>query len=224
MNIVPKSSEESLRRIQDGEVLTCEDGNQYIVHDKSGIMYLKSIPTEPKNIPKLVNVQEHIQKISRWFNWTDNQKKPNYIGDMRDEMTKNLCPKISPTIFYAGYVWTTKFNNISYVVDIEYKGSSTTSSRVWVAVHSRPPCLDAENYPFKYICEEYHVVYDEKGNKFWSLNYGSDNNIPMQHPSKYPEGHRYVTPDGYTWISKRNKKGNDNYYGYSWEFVESDDE
>jgi hypothetical protein len=158
------------------------------------------------------------------FHWRDYEKKPKYDGYTREEMSKTLKPAISPTEFVPGSVRTTKFRNISYIVDFEYKGNSKTPTLFWNVVYCCPPCLDAEEYPFKYDLEGYHVTCDEQGNKFWSLSYGSDNNIPISHPRHYPEGTFYYTPDGTTWQSTRNEGSDEHYYGASWKYIEDDTE
>ena len=229
MDLVPKSSIKSFCL---GDVLTGQDGNKYIVCDEAGIMYwkphvagvtnvtnvtvqvvapsTKTTPTPSKPIKKVKEVKEK-------YYWKDNEKKPRYEGDyhMMCEMSKSLKPKVSPTKFPAGYVWTTKFSDISYVVDTEYKGYSKTSSRFWQSVHTCPPCLDAEDYPYEYISGYYCVVYDEQDNKFWSYC-GGDEDDPLQFACKFPEGTYQTSRNGSTCKRIVNSDGN-----ADWEYISS---
>lgn len=142
------------------------------------------------------------------FYWKDNDNKPWCEGDrLCDEMSVSLKPIISPNNFSAGYVWTTEFRNISYVVDIEYKGSSTTTSRFWNYVLTCPPCLDAKDYDYKHEIGGYYVEHDEQGNKFWSECYGISESVPLEKAYKYPKWYKYTTSNGLVWISCRLSDG-----------------
>ena len=146
-----------------GDMLTGQDGNKYVVCDEGGVLYWKPVVANGAttkvtqvavNVSAPVAVQakpiKKVKEVKEKYYWKDNDKKPEYEGDNRDEIVKSLKPKISPTKFPAGYVWTTKFCNISYVVDTEYKGYSMTSSRFWNVAMTCPPCIDAEDYPYEY--------------------------------------------------------------------------
>ena len=200
-----------------GDVVSGQDGNKYIVCEKVSILYWepytnatvttvvtpvapsKPTPTTPsKPIKKVKEVKEK-------YYWKDNEKKPSIDDyDKWIEMKKSLKPKVSPNKFPAGYVWTTKFSNISYVVDSGYKGYSTTMSMFWKVVGSYlPPCLDANDYPFEYVSGDYYVEYDEQGNKFWCYKWGS----PLQWAYKFVEGTTRTVGDGSTWVSRRDDEG-----------------
>ena len=211
MDLVPKSSIKSLCL---GDVLTGQDGNKYIVCDEGGIMYWKPHVAGVTNVTT-VNVTnviapstrptpapskpiKKVKEVKEKYYWKDNEKKPKYEGGNYNEMSESLKPKVSPNKFPAGYVWTTKFNNISYVVDTEYKGYSKTSSRFWHVVGVCPPCLDAEDYPYEYISGDYCVVYDEHGNKFWSDRFSDGESHPIQYAYKFPEGTYQTCRDGTT--------------------------
>ena len=211
MDLVPKSSIKSFCL---GDVLTGQDGNKYIVCDEAGIMYWKPhvagvtnvtnvtvqvVAPSTKPTPAPAKPIKKVKEVKEKYYWKDNEKKPAYEGDNRYEMEKSLKPKVSPTKFPAGYVWTTKFRNISYVVDTEYKGYSKTSSRFWRVVTSCPPCLDAEDYPYEYWSDYYCVVYDEQGNKFWSWYYINGDSYILQYPYKFPEGTYQTSRDGTTY-------------------------
>ena len=221
MDLVPKSSIKSFCL---GDVLTGQDGNKYIVCDEAGIMYWKPhvagvsnvtnvtvqvvAPTKPTPIASPKPIKK-VKEVKEKYYWKDNEKKPRYDGDKRVEMEKSLKPKVSPNKFPAGYVWTTKFSNISYVVDTGYKGYSTTMSRLWNVVGSCPPCFDANDYPFEYVSGDYYVDYDEQGNKFWCDRYGSGQGWPLQQPYKFVEGTTLTLDgdEGWIWISCRNDDG-----------------
>ena len=162
-----------------------------------------------------------IKEVKEKYYWKDNDKKPEYEGDNWTEMGESLKPKVSPTKFPAGYVWTTKFSDISYVVDTEYKGYSKTSSRFWKVVLTCPPCLDAEDYPYEYVSEGYCVVYDEQGNKFWSEHFGIDKRRPLQCPYKFPGGTYQTSRDGTTY--KRTVDNDDTWRGAWWESQSNND-
>ena len=205
-----------------GDVVSGQDGNKYIVCEKVSILYWepytnatvttvvtpvapsKPTPTTPsKTIKKVKEVKEK-------YYWKDNEKKPKYEWNDYNkwtEMEKSLKPKVSPNKFPAGYVWTTKFRNISYVVDTGYKGYSTTMSRFWRVVHGCPPCLDANDYPFEYKSDGYYVDYDEQGNKFWSDIYGYGMSSPLQQAYKFVEGTTRTVGDGDTRVSRRDGDG-----------------
>ena len=224
MDLVPKSSIKSFCL---GDVLTGQDGNKYIVCDEAGIMYWKphvAVVTNVTNVTVQVVTPstkptstipskpiKKVKEVKEKYYWKDNDKKPVYDGDNWTEMNKSLKPNVSPTKFPAGYVWTTKFSDISYVVDTEYKGYSKTSSRFWRVVWVCPPCLDAEDYPYEYISDDgyYCVVYDEQSNKFWSERYGDGENLPLQQPYKFVEGTTLTLDgdEGCIWISCRNDDG-----------------
>ena len=212
-----------------GDILCGQDNIKYIVKEKAGTLYWKpyvandatsattvSNPTKttpiasPKPIKKVKEVKEK-------YYWKDNEKKPAYDGDKWTEMSKSLKPKVSPNKFPAGYVWTTKFRNISYVVDTGYKGYSKTSSRFWNDVCTCPPCLDANDYPFEYKSGDYYVDYDEQGNKFWCYKYGDDEYAPLQQAHKFVEGTTRTVGDGSTWVSIRRDDGS-----ADWHFVPQD--
>ena len=219
MDLVPKSSIKSFCL---GDVLTGQDGNKYIVCDEAGIMYWKPhvagvsnvtnvtvhvvAPTKPTPTTPSKPIKK-VKEVKEKYYWKDNEKKPRYDGTNRDEMEKSLKPKVSPNKFPAGYVWTTKFRDISYVVDTGYKGYSTTMSRFWNVVRTCPPCLDANDYPFEYVSGVYYVDYDEQGNKFWSRADGSGEGYPLQHAHKFVEGTTRTVGDGDTYVSRRNDNG-----------------
>ena len=200
-----------------GDVVSGQDGNKYVVCEKVSILYWEPYTntavttvvtpvtpsTKPTPTPAPVKPIKKVKEVKEKYYWKDNDKKPKYEGDNWTEMSESLKPKVSPTKFPAGYVWTTKFRNISYVVDTEYKGYSKTSSRFWKVVNTCPPCLDAEDYPYEYVSGDgrYCVVYDEQGNKFWSECYmcdGNDESYPIQNPYKFPEGTYHTCRDGST--------------------------
>jgi hypothetical protein len=232
MDLVPKFSIKSLCI---GDVMTGQDGNKYIVCDEAGIMYWKphvagvtnvtnvnvtnvfAPSTKPTHAPKPI---KKVKEVKEKYYWKDNDKKPKYEGDNRSEMSESLKPKVSPTKFPAGYVWTTKFSNISYVVDTEYKGYSKTSSRFWNVVYKCPPCLDAEDYPYEYYSGDYCVVYDEQGNKFWSEHFGIDESSPIQYPYKFHEGTYQITRDGTT---RKRTVDSDGVRGAWWERQSNND-
>ena len=174
----------------------------------------KTIVTTKVSTPIKPTPATPIKKVKE----KDNDKKPSYDGKNWSEMVKSLKPKVSPTNFPAGYVWTTKFCDISYVVDIGYKGYSTTVSKFWDCVPSCPPCLDANDYDFMYKSEYYYVDYDEQGNKFWSYSVASYEGNPIQWAHKFAEGTTCSFSDGSTWVSRRYDDGSAH-----WDFV-SDDE
>jgi len=200
MDLVPKISIKSLTV---GDVLTGQDGNKYMVCEEAGILYWKpyvssvtipqlALKPTPKPIKKVKEVKEK-------YYWKDNDKKPRYKGDNMQQMEESLAPKVSPTKFPAGYVWTTKFSNILYVVDTQYKGYSKTPTRFWYGVSECPPCLDAEDYPYEYNIAGYSVAYDEQGNKFWSRCICNDVGYPLLYANKFVEGHIYTTQNGSTY-------------------------
>ena len=231
MDLVPKSSIKSFCL---GDVLTGQDGNKYIVCDEAGIMYWKPhvagvsnvtnvtvqvvAPTKPTPTTHAKPIKK-VKEVKEKYYWKDNEKKPKYDGDYNNrlEMEKSLKPKVSPNKFPAGYVWTTKFNNISYVVDTGYKGYSTTMSRFWNVVRTCPPCLDANDYPFEYVSGEYYVDYDEQGNKFWSDRYLDGEGSPLQYAHKFVEGTTRTSGDGSTWVSVRCDDGS-----ATWDYVPQD--
>ena len=197
-----------------GDVLKGQDGKKYIVCKKANITYWEPYeetssasssntpqPTSSNTTTRQVKPVKKTKPVKGKFYWKDNDRKPEYDGPNwyeRYEMEKSLKPKVSPNKFPAGYVWTTKFSNISFIVDTTYEGYSKTSTRVWKWVGLCPPCLDAEDYPYKYKYERYAVDYDEKGNKFWTYccGSGSDDDEPLLLPSKFPYGHIYTTGNG----------------------------
>ena len=234
MDLVPKSSIKSFCL---GDVLTGQDGNKYIVCDEAGIMYWKPHVAGVSNVTN-VTVQvvapskpthaaspkptKKVKEVKEKYYWKDNERKPRYEGRDDDEIYNSLKPKISPNKFPAGYVWTTKFNNISYVVDTEYKGYSKTSSRFWNVVWTCPPCLDANDYPYEYMSEDknFGVVYDEQGNKFWTWYcYGNSDNYPTQGSRKFPEGTYQTTRDGTTYKRTVNSNGDSD-----WEEIQSNND
>ena len=192
MDLVPKAS---IKCLSLGDVLTGQDGNKYIVCDEGGIIYWKPHVTSVASV-QVITPTKPIKEVKEKYYWKDNDKKPCYDGPSRYEMEESLKPKVSPTKFPAGYVWTTKFSDISFVVDTEYKGYSKTSTRFWQTVSTCPPCLNAEDYPYEYISGGYCVVYDEQGNKFWTGTSGDGEFYPLQYARKFPEGHIYTTSDG----------------------------
>ena len=230
MDLVPKSSIKSLCL---GDVLTGQDGNKYIVCDEAGIMYWKPhvagvsnvtnvtvqvvAPTKPTPTTSSKTIKK-VKEVKEKYYWKDNDKKPEYEDDDKwTEMEKSLKPKVSPNKFPAGYVWTTKFSNISYVVDTGYKGYSTTMSRFWSVVWTCPPCLDANDYPFEYVSDGYYVDYDEQGNKFWSRTYGTGYGSPLQQAYKFVEGTTRTVGDGTTCVSHRYDDGS-----ATWDYVPQD--
>jgi hypothetical protein len=236
MDLVPKSSIKSFCL---GDVLTGQDGNKYIVCDEAGIMYWKphvagftnvttvnvtnviAPSTKPTHVPKPI---KKVKEVKEKYYWKDNDKKPKYEGYNYREMSESLKPKVSPTKFPAGYVWTTKFNNISYVVDIEYKGYSKTSSRLWRVVKTCPSCLDAEDYPYEYWSGNYCVVYDEQGNKFWSYCGCDCESFPIQWACKFPEGAYQTSRDVTTYKRIVDSNGNADWDYISSSNNDSDDE
>ena len=217
-----------------GDLLTGQDGNKYVVCDEGGILYWKPVATT-KVTQVSVNVSapvvtpskpiKKVKEVKEKYYWKDNEKKPS-IDDYnkRIEMEKSLKPKVSPTKFPAGYVWTTKFSNISYVVDTEYKGYSTTMSRFWDVVGSYlPPCLDANDYPFEYVSGEYYVDYDEQGNKFWCFKCGDDEESPLQCAYKFVKGTTRTIGVDDTYVSRRDDDGVA-YWGLVQDDCDSDDE
>lgn len=149
-----------------------------------------------------------IEYDNKKYYWKDNDNKPWCEGDrLCDEMSVSLKPNISPNEFSAGHVWTTEFRNITYIVDIEYNGSSTTTSRFWNYILTCPPCLDAKNYNYMHVVGGYYVEHDEQGNKFWCEKYGNDEHSPIQMACKYPKGHKYTTSSGRVCISCRLSDG-----------------
>ena len=235
MDLVPKSSIKSFCL---GDVLTGQDGNKYIVCDEAGIMYWKPhvagvsnvtnvtvhvvAPTKPTPTTPSKPIKK-VKEVKEKYYWKDNEKKPKYDGSKWTEMGKSLKPKVSPNKFPAGYVWTTKFSNISYVVETGYKGYSTTMSRFWKVVFSCPPCLDANDYPFEYVSDGYYVDYDEQGNKFWSRADGDGDCSPLQGPHKFVEGTTRSFADGATYVSIICDDG-DTYWNYVSNDDDSDDE
>jgi hypothetical protein len=141
------------------------------------------------------------------FHWKDNDKKPwyNFRGSFEEwkECEKKLYPNISCNQFQAGYVWTTKYCNISYIVETEYKGSSKTLSKFWREVYKCPPCLDANDFPYEHFCEDYCVNYDENGKKFWSFCNYQCPNTPLQYAGKFPEGTIVPAKNGLRFKSNR---------------------
>ena len=238
MDLVPKSSIKSFCL---GDVLTGQDGNKYIVCDEAGIMYWKPhvagvsnvtnvtvqvvAPTKPTPTTHAKPIKK-VKEVKEKYYWKDNEKKPKYDGDYNNrlEMEKSLKPKVSPNKFPAGYVWTTKFSNISYVVDTEYKGYSTTMSRFWDVVGSYlPPCLDANDYPYEYVSGEYYVDYDEQGNKFWCFKCGDDEESPLQCAYKFVKGTTRTIGVDDTYVSRRDDDGVA-YWGLVQDDCDSDDE
>lgn len=219
MNRIPLAD---IVNIAVGDMLTGQDGNKYVVCDEAGVTYWKPVITikthVPKPVKKVKEVKENnpvskpikkVKEVKEKFYWKDNDKKPKFEheGDNDEwyKMAKSLIPKVSPSKFPAGYVWTTKFCNISYVVDIEYVDYSTTSSKFWHLVYSCSPCIDAEDYPIKHMSGDYCVDYDEQGNKFWShcLTSRKSSHQPLQFPRKFPEGTTRTGRDGDTYVSRR---------------------
>ena len=212
-----------------GDVVSGQDGNKYVVCEKVSILYWEPYtnttvttvvtpvaPSKPTPAPKPI---KKVKEVKEKYYWKDNDKKPEYEGDNRYEMSESLKPKVSPTKFPAGYVWTTKFRDISYVVDTEYKRYSQTSSRFWNVVNFCPPCQDAEDYPYEYVSGGYCVVYDEQGDKFWSYCDRDGESWPLQYPYKFPEGSYQTSRDGTTY--KRTIDGG--YRGAWWELQSNND-
>lgn len=206
MNSIPLVSFELLSV---GDIVKGQDENKYIYCRKANISYW-----EP-----YICVAEVTQNVEEKFHWKDNKTKPKYEndeGDSYNRMAKALKPKVSPNDYPAGYVWTTKFCDISYVVDTGYKGSSKTISKFWNTVYFCPPCVDANDYPFKYVFEDgvecaeeyYYVEYDEEGNKFWCNNFDAIDEIcPLRNAYKYVEGTSCKNSEGSTWWSCREMDG-----------------
>lgn len=182
-----------------GDILSGQDGNKYVVCKKGNILYW-----EPYTVASPSKPIRKVKEAKEKYYWKDNDKKPWYDGGKWNEMTEALKPKVSPNKFPAGYVWTTKFSNISFIVDIEYKGYSTTHSKVWMCVSKCPPCIDANDYPFQHISNDcYYVEYDKQGNKFWCFTY-TIGDMPIQQANKFVEGTAITTiKDGTTYISRR---------------------
>ena len=210
MDQVPKVSIKSLCV---GDVLSGQDGNKYVVCKNANVLYWEPYET-PTVMQVTVNVSvpiaspckpiKKVKEVREKYHWKDNHKKPS-IDDYNKwtEMKKSLKPKVSPNKFPVGYVWTTNFNSISYVVDTGYEGSSTTLSKFWNVVGICPPCLDANDYPFEYVSGLYYVDYDEQGNKFWSDRYSSGKDCPLQQPYKFIEGTTCTISDSSTYVSVR---------------------
>jgi hypothetical protein len=124
------------------------------------------------------------------FYWKHNDKKPKFEhgNDKWFTMAMSLKPYICPSEVPAGYVRITEFSNISFVVDIEYKGKSTKLSKFWNVVSECPPCVNVEDYPYKYVSGQYYVELDENGKKFWCQRCGNDKQYPLQKACKFREG------------------------------------
>lgn len=168
-----------------GDMLTGQDGNKYVVCDEAGVSYWKPVQTKKEK---------------------DNDMKPKFEYDdvhQLCQMIQSLKPKVSPNKFPTGYVWTTKFSNISYIIDTEYKGSSMTMSRFWKFVFDCPPCVNAKNYPINHVYGRYYVDC-EQGNKFWCYSNFSNKNEPYRREHKFPEGTTCTGRDGKTYVSRRN--------------------
>ena len=211
MDLVPKTP---IKSLSIGDMLTGQDGNKYVVcKTNNNVLYWEPVeeiitkvttvvPTTPKPVQKIKEVREK-------YYWKDNKKKPRFEYNGNDDtwyqMGKSLLPTTDPSKKRAGYVWTTKFCNISYVVDIEYMDYSKTSSKFWKLVNECPPCIDAEDYPLKHELGTYHVNYDEQGNKFWcaSVNNSKLSHQPLQSARKFPEGTTCTGRDGDTYVSRR---------------------
>lgn len=193
MNSIPVTPFET---VATGDILTGQDGNKYVVCKEGNISFWKPYSNSKPKVSK---------KIRDKFHWKDNDKKQRFEGDYDRllAMIKSLKPKVSPTKFPAGYVWTTKFNRITFVVDIEYKGDSKTTSRFWKDVYFYPPCLNANDYPFEYVSGVYYVDYDETGNKFWSHSNCDGEKYALEFAYKFPKGYVRTTRDGTTWTSNR---------------------
>ena len=193
-----------------GDIVSGQDGNKYVVCEKLSILYWEPYSTDvsavapskptPTTPSKTI---EKVKEVKEKYYWKDNDKKQAYDGNNWTEMGKSLKPNVSPNKFPAGYVWTTQFSNISYVVDTRYKGCSTTMSRFWNVVWTCPPCLDANDYPFEYVSRHYYVDYDEQGNKFWCYTYASSENFPLQEAYKFLEGTTRTDGDRTTCVSRR---------------------
>ena len=126
------------------------------------------------------------------YYWKHNDKKPKFEYENNNDkwckMANALKPNICPSEVPAGYVRTTQYSNISYVVDIEYKGYCKTPSKFWNVVSKCPPCLNADDFPVRYMSENYYVELDEHGKKFWCQRCGNDNQYPLQKARTLPEG------------------------------------
>ena len=209
MDAIPKVS---FKTLTIGDVIKGQDGNKYVVSEEANILYWKpyvenasNVDATPAPTPRPTpTAAPVIKKTKEKYYWKDNNKKPEYEGNNMDDMVRTLKPKVSPNKFPTGYVWTTKFRNISYIVDVGYLGYSTKLSKLWVYVRYCPPCLDANNYPFKYVHEtadsRYYVEYDEQGNKYWCCVYTCL--IPQQ-AYKFKEGHIEYDSVGVKRVSHR---------------------
>lgn len=224
MNTFPNVSFEALSV---GDVIRGQDGNKYVVCKKSNIFYwepyvanITEVVTPPVQVKKnnhaptptpVRNTSAPVKKTKEKYYWKNNDKKPIYKYDEKDgDMIDILMPKISPNKFPAGYVWITKFSNISYVVDTEYHGNSNKMTKFWTCQEKCPPCLDAEDYPYEYIHEDtgYCVDYDAQGNKFWTTFYSIDENrFSNFWPHKFPNGHICTFRDGTEWKRITTKNG-----------------
>lgn len=142
------------------------------------------------------------------FSWN----KVNF-GQEYDELVKRLKPKLLPNDFHAGHVITTKFDNISYIVDFKYtKESNDKPEKFWNVVRRRPPCQDANDYAYKYILDLFYVEIDEFGNNYWCERFGDGYVCPLQHAYKFMEGTHISPGNGSTWMSVRN---DDDYAGWA---------
>ena len=186
MDLVPKTS---IKSLSIGDMLTGQDGNKYVVCKKANVLYWK--PEEEKPTPPIVSIKE---------------KKPKFEHDGNDdkllEVAKRLLPKDSASNKAVGYVWKTKFSNIYYVVDIEYKGGSKTSEKFWNFVCECPPRVEADKYSLKHISGNYCVAYDDKYNKYWCKT--NQSHEPLQNARNFVEGTYETGRDGKTYVSRRN--------------------
>ena len=212
-----------------GDILTGQDGNKYIVCKKANTMYWEpyedvtnvSSGSSSSNTIAQPNPIRQVKPVKEKYYWKDNNKKPRYDGKNWNGMVKSLKPKTSPNKFPAGYVWITKFSDISFVVDIQYKGYSTTQSKFWNRVYCCPPCIDANDYPYEHISDNgYYVEYDKQGNKFWCYKNSDGDHEPIQPPYKFMEGSTASDNNNRTFVSRR---GNDYAYWEDYESVESED-
>lgn len=204
MDLVPKSY---IKFLCIGDVLTGQDGNKYIVCDEAGILYWKPHVTSVSNV---VVAPTKPKKAKKYY-WKNNDKKPRYEYDDCEKffgMSKALMPDVSPDNYPAGYVWTTEFRNISYLVDFEYKGYSTTPSKFWNVTSSCPPCIDIKEYDYDFedTYGDFYVDCDEQGNKFWCKACGRGEIEPVQYAYKFVEGTTVTFIDPFT--SRRDSDGN----------------
>ena len=207
-----------------GDVLTGQDGKKYIVAEENEVKFWKPYFTKDFSINTHISqenvdddVDEDVEEDEEEDNedkyyWKDNDNKPEFTGSWREhvKLLKLVFPQESPYNFMPGYVRTTEYRNISFIVDIEYKGSSSETTRFWEVVSTCPPCLDAKDYPLNYIHNDYYIDYDEYRNKFWTEKYSDGDASPLKPAHKFIEGTEHCTHNGTVYTSLR--RGNEAYW------------